>query len=75
MSWDAIAAIAELLGATAVVVSLAFLAIQIRVSSRCALGIRPGELFNEGDVPLRYLFEHRSECHFHAASGTRFPEV
>lgn len=34
MNWDAISAIAELLGSAAVVVSLAYLAVQIRRSSR-----------------------------------------
>jgi hypothetical protein len=34
MNWDAIAAIAELIGAAAVVLSLIYLAIQVRTGSR-----------------------------------------
>lgn len=36
MNWDAIGAIAEIIGATAVVITLAYLAIQIRNSTRIA---------------------------------------
>ena len=53
MNWNAIGAIAELLGAIGVIVSLVYLALQIRDSQKAVCEI--GQLFDE-------YFEHNMRC-------------
>ena len=62
MNWDMIGALAELTGAIAVVLSLLYLAQQIRFSAQASRRSTVRELMNAGDNLLQQLAQDGSQA-------------
>ncbi len=58
MNWDAIAAVGEILGAIAVVISLLYLAVQIRQNSRAMKGASTHGITQTIQSELRWSFDY-----------------